>query len=123
MVAYELSHWHIVAAFATVLAVVIGISLCSLLSCCLLVVGRKICGKHAGGVQNRVKKRNRGEGGEEGWPEGQQKDKQKGRRRSEGISFAGREHYVEGASSSENFSELVLMAGGKPVAVLLRYSV
>lgn len=122
MVAYELSHWHIVAAFATVLAVVIGISLCTLLSCCLLIVGRKICGKHAGVVQNCVKKRNRGEGGE-GWLEGQQKDKQKGRRRIEGIRFAGREHYVEGASSSENFSELVLMAGGKPVAVLIRYSV
>ncbi|KAF7142286.1 hypothetical protein RHSIM_Rhsim05G0096300 [Rhododendron simsii] len=88
-----------------------------------LFAGRKICDKHAGVVQNLVKKRYRGEGGEEGWLGGQQKDKQKGRRRIEGIRFAGREHHVEGASSSENFSELVLMAGGKPVAVLVRYSV
>lgn len=59
-------------------------------------------------------------GAEEGWLEGQQKDKQKGRRLSEGISFAGREHYGEGASSSENSSDLVVMAGGKPTAVLIR---
>ncbi|KAI8554716.1 hypothetical protein RHMOL_Rhmol05G0119900 [Rhododendron molle] len=88
-----------------------------------LFAGRMICGKHAGVVQNCVKKRNIGEVGEEGWLEGQQKDEQKGRRRYEGIRFAGKEHYVEGASRSENFSELVLMAGGKPVAVLMRYSV
>lgn len=93
----------------------------------LLIVGAKICSKHALVEQNRVEKRKRGDGritseGGHGRLEGQQKDKQKGRSEGRRVSFAGRKQHVEGAYCSENLSELVVMAGGKPTAVLVRYT-
>lgn len=93
-----------------------------------MIVGVKICSRHALVEQNRVEKRKRGdgritsEGGQEGRLEGQQKDKQKERSEGRRVSFAGRKQHVEGASFSENLSELVVMAGGKPTAVLVRYT-